>query len=548
MLKITPPVTPYQPHALLRVYAYYRVALALVLLGLFFPAVSPFPETLGIHYPSLFAYTLYLYLFITLITLIRLYNSRFQSSDQFMFLVCFVDVVCLALLTHASGGIDSGLGLLLLVTVSAASITLSGQIAILIAALATLAILTSAVLDALYHQASLNNLLPAGLLGFLLFVTSQLFLYLTRRIRFSVAEAERQAQRRAEAQQLNEMIVRRMRTGLVVLAGDGHIRLMNESAARLLDMPHAVDSYSMADISSEGIPGFQQCLQQWRAFPRVRVRTLRMRDDGPELQLNFAALNPREHSDTLVFVEDVKETMQQAQQMKLASLGHLTANIAHEVRNPLGAISHAAQLLAESPQLASHDRRLCDIIQTHSRRVNQIVENVLQLSRRHRPQPEKISLQEWLKRFVQHYHQSHTGDSHIDIHGDSAEILINVDASQMEQVMTNLCDNALRHSAQATGKASVVLRAYLDPSLGTPCLDIVDDGKGIAAENIPRIFEPFFTTESQGTGLGLYIAREICEANQAQLTYKRNAEGKSCFQISFSHPDKSLINPDLYLT
>lgn len=548
MSKTTNPVTPYHPHALLRVYAYYRVALALVLLSLFHPSVSPFPDALGTYYRSLFAYTIYTYLVVTLVTLARLYNSRFQSSDQFMFLVCFVDVVCLALLMHASGGIDSGLGLLLLVTVSAASITLNGQIAILIAALATLAILTSAMLDVLYQQTSLNNLLPAGLLGFLLFVTSQLFLYLTRRIRFSVEEAEQQAQRRAEAQQLNEMIVRRMRTGLMVLAGDGRIRLMNDSAARLLDMPHAIDSYSTADISSAGIPGFQQCLQQWRISPRTRIRTLRLREGGPELQLNFAALNPREHSDTLVFVEDVKETAQQAQQMKLASLGHLTANIAHEVRNPLGAISHAAQLLVESPDLKSHDRRLSDIIQTHSRRVNQIVENVLQLSRRNRPQPEKISLLGWLKRFVQHYHQSHTGDIQIDIYCDNADIMINVDASQMEQVMTNLCDNALRHSAQATSKAHVLLQGYLDQSLGTPCLDIVDDGTGIAAENISRIFEPFFTTESQGTGLGLYIAREICEANQAQLTYKRNAEGKSCFQISFSHPDKSLINPDLYLT
>lgn len=197
--------------------------------------------------------------------------------------------------------------------------------------------------------------------------------------------------------------------------------------------------------------------------------------------------------------------------------------------------------------MESHDRRLSDIIQTHSRRVNQIVENVLQLSRRHRPQPKKISLQEWLTRFVQHYHQSHVGDIQIDIHCDDPDIVVNIDASQMEQVMTNLCDNGLRHSAHATGKAHVLLQGYLDPSLATPCLDIVDDGAGISTENSSRIFEPFFTTESQGTGLGLYIAREICEANQAQLTYKRNAKGKSCFQISFSHPDKSLANPDLYL-
>jgi two-component system sensor histidine kinase PilS (NtrC family) len=547
MLQIPTPVTAYQPRTLLRIYAYYRVALATTLLGLFHPAVSFFPEALGSQHSSLFAYTIYSYFAVTLITLARLYSRGFQSSDQFMFLVCFIDVVCLALLMHASGGIDTGLGLLLLVTVSAASITLNGQIAILIAALAALAILTSTLSGLLYQKASLNNLLPAGLLGFLFFVTSQLFLYLTRRIRDSVAEAELQAQRRTETQHLNEMIVRRMQTGLMVLAGDGRIRLMNDSAARLLDMPQAVDSYSAVDISSTSIPGVQQRLEQWRASPRTRIKPFHLREGGPELQLSFAALNPQEYSDTLIFVEDVKETLQQAQQLKLASLGHLTANIAHEVRNPLGAISHAAQLLAESPQLPVDDQRLSHIIQTHCLRVNQIIENVLQLSRRLPPRPEKISLREWLTNFIQHYQQSHTGNILIEVQCDHPDIIINVDASQMEQVMTNLCDNGLRHSAQATGKATVLLQAYLDPSLGTPCLDIIDDGAGIPTENIPRIFEPFFTTESQGTGLGLYIAREICEANQTQLTYKRNAEGKSSFQINFSHPDKSLINPDLYL-
>lgn len=540
------PVTAYRPHALLRVYAYYRVALALVLMALFHPAVTPFPDALGKQSPSLFAYTIYSYLTITLLSLARLYSSRFQSSDQFMFLVCFVDVFCLALLMHASGSVESGLGLLLLVTVSAASITLNAQIAVLIAALATLAVLTSTGIEVLYKNASLNNLLPAGLLGFLLFVTSQLFLYLTRRIQSSVAEAELQTQRREEAQQLNEMIVRRMRTGLVVLAADDRIRLMNDSAARLLDIPEGTNHYAMTGISAANLPGFYPYLQQWRASPRTRIKTLHLREGGPELQLSFAALNPHQHSDTLVFVEDVRDMTQQAQQMKLASLGHLTASIAHEVRNPLGAISHAAQLLAESPELHSHDRRLADIIQTHSHRVNRIVENVLQLSRRNRPQPEKIQLQKWLERFVQHYRQSHQGDIQIDIHCHSADIVINVDASQMEQVLNNLCDNGLRHSEKATGRAYVLLEGYLDPSLDTPCLDIVDDGAGIPAENIHNLFEPFFTTESRGTGLGLYIAREICEANQAQLIYKRNREGKSCFQISFAHPDKSLLNPDLY--
>jgi two-component system, NtrC family, sensor histidine kinase PilS len=524
-------------YELLRVYAYYRLTLAVLLLVLFFS--QWITNILGSSNPVLFRFTLVLYTIITVISLIRIHAHHFQPSDQHLFLIFFVDIVSIGLLMHSSNGVSSGLGLLLVVTVSAASITLYGQLSTLIAALAALIILASAFYNTLLDsEAHPGDLLSAGLTGFLLFVTSQLFGYITRRMQIASSEAELQTQRRVQTQQLNELIVQRMHTGIVVLAPNGLIRLMNESAALLLGLPWAA-SKKTADISFSHIPALHQCLQQWHHSPHARIKPIKLKDAGPELQLSFSGLDKTRNSDVIVFVEDTRKIAQHAQQIKLASLGHLTANIAHEIRNPLGAISHAAQLLSESDTLSPHDHRLSEIIQTHSRRVNLIIENVLQLSRRNKSIPMRINMQAFLEKFISSYRQTHPGDLQIRLECPDRSIDLNIDASQIEQALSNLCDNGLRYSFRATGKASLLLRGFVDPLLGTPCLDVIDDGPGIPKENASNIFEPFFTTEAEGTGLGLYLAREICESNQARLDYIRTADGKSCFQISFSHADKA---------
>ena len=523
---------------LLRVYAYYRLIIALLLSILFFS--QWITNILGSSNPTLFRYVLVLYTLITIITLVRIHRPHFQPSDQHLFLIFFVDTVSVSLLMHGSDGVSSGLGLLLVVTVSAASITLYGQLSTLIAALAALILLASAFYNMLQnYSAHREDLLSTGLIGFLLFVTSQLFAYITHRMQVAADEVELQTQRRIQTQQLNELIVQRMHTGIVVLAPDGLIRLMNESAALLLGFPPANARRLDDDLSFSQVPALYECLQQWYQSPHARIKPIKLKEAGPELQLSFSGLNKTRNSDVIAFVEDTRKIAQQAQQMKLASLGHLTANIAHEIRNPLGAISHAAQLLSESDTLGSHDHRLSEIIQNHARRVNLIIENVLQLSRRKKSLPARVNMQSFLEKFVGNYRQSHPGELQIRLECPNIPVFLNIDASQIEQALNNLCDNGLRYSLKATGTARLLLHAFVDPTLGTPCLDVIDYGPGITRENAGNIFEPFFTTEAEGTGLGLYLARELCESNQARLDYLRTADGKSCFQISFSHADKT---------
>ncbi len=242
----------------------------------------------------------------------------------------------------------------------------------------------------------------------------------------------------------------------------------------------------------------------------------------------------------LVFIEDMSKITQQAQQMKLASLGRLTAGIAHEIRNPLGAISHAAQLMEESPHLDKGDLQMLDIIRRHSRRVNGIVENVLDLSRRRTANADLIDVSDWLKEFKSDYLQTQeeSADSIIDLSLAPNVPPARFDKSQIEQVLVNLCDNGLRYSQQQTGQRRIEIRAGATVDGERAYLDVRDSGPGISQEHQGSVFEPFFTTDKSGTGLGLYLARELCEANQAHLSLVDDNQPGCCFRITFAHPGR----------
>jgi len=234
-------------------------------------------------------------------------------------------------------------------------------------------------------------------------------------------------------------------------------------------------------------------------------------------------------------MEDSATLAKQAQQLKLASLGRLTASIAHEIRNPLGAISHATQLLDESEALNDSDQRLITIIGDHTQRVNAVVENILQLSRPGSSTPQQIRMQQWLEKFADEFARSgNCQPQQISVLVTPADLEVYMDPSLLHQVVWNLCQNAMRHGTQGTTPFELRMVCELSPVSLKPQLDIIDNGAGIAPDIADTIFEPFFTTRSSGTGLGLYIAREICENNQSHLDYIPTAEGGSCFRITFN--------------
>jgi two-component system sensor histidine kinase PilS (NtrC family) len=514
--------------ALMRVYLYYRFVLGSLLFTMFISGLAT--DVLGNSYQELFYWTALTYAGISLATLTIVRVDSLQTSVNRIFAFLIIDLIAILLMVHASGGIESGLGYLFLVSTAIASMFLRAQLCLAFAALTSLFVIGEALYLSQMEIIDNQDIFSAGVLGLLIFGTALAFQYLTNKIRASDIEAAVQAKYAEHLQRLAQLIVARMRTGIIVVDSQNQVELINESAIQLLGLPPA-GTYNHRKL--ESFCNLATPLQSWRDCAEPTASRHHQVRGGQEVRINFAPLDTGADARTLLFLEDHRMLAQQAQQLKLASLGRLTASIAHEVRNPLGAISHAAQLLSESSHIHEDDLRLTEIIYQHSRRVNQIIENTLVLSRRRNPNPEVIKLGSWLPRFVSDYEAGK--EAEISLTFESPDIVAKIDPVQLNQILTNLCDNGLRYSRLQTGRAHVLLKAGMAGNGETSYLAVIDDGPGVTDEQLQQIFDPFFTTDEQGSGLGLYISQELCEINQASLHYQRTSDNKSCFRIDFSH-------------
>lgn len=464
-------------------------------------------------------------------------RHRWLSFDTQLNTHMLVDIVAITLLMQASGGITSGLGVLLVVSIGSGSLMTSRRIAVLYASIASISLLGEQAYTSLYNSGDVYYT-HSGILGATLFATALLANALARRVVESEALVAKHSVDLANLEQLNEYIIQHMQTGIIVVDAHNHIRLMNESAWLMLDMPAAFTDKPVKHASG----ALAEQLLYWQKDPGYITRPFRSSNTSPTIMPKYARLGNDGASGILVFLEDMSATAQQAQQMKLASLGRLTASIAHEIRNPLGAISHAGQLLNESKEMDSGDRRLTQIILDHAGRMNTIIENVMQLSRRDRAEPVLFDLHHWLEDFREEFIRNENIPDDVlaitraDVGMATADTHVRMDPSQLNQVVWNLCRNGLRHSADYPGVPKVELLTSRQDETNSPYLDIIDHGPGIDNDKAEHIFEPFYTTEAKGTGLGLYIARELCEGNQARLDYIAIPQGGSCFRITFADP------------
>jgi two-component system sensor histidine kinase PilS (NtrC family) len=512
----------------LRLLTFYRLILASVLIILFYSI--PENITFGEYRPVLYTLTSLFYLGFALVAgfMARLRRPRYEFQTTFQILV---DIVVITLLTHASGGLASGLGILLIIAVAAGSLLVAGRIAFLFAAVATMAMIVEQFYSIqLLGLARSIGYTQSGLLGIALFATASLAYFMARRVRESEALARRRGIDIANLSKLNEHIVQRLQAGIIVTDNLHNIRLINTTARKLLGIVVSSEHMPLAQLA----PTLNLQLLDWKRSPGKETAPFESASSGTRILPHFTLLDTAEGQGALIFLEDMSAMDSQAQQMKLASLGRLTASIAHEIRNPIGAISHATQLLDESDAIGKDDQRLMTIIQEQTRRVNAIVENILQLSRPASSVPRSIELDDWLTRFTDEFvHSGACNPEQLSTSVTPRDITAWMDPSQLHQVVWNLCENAIHHGSDENGSARIRLRATLSGTLGTPQLDIIDNGPGIATDMTDQIFEPFYTTRSSGTGLGLYLARELCGINNARLSYQPAAEGGSCFRISF---------------
>ena len=482
--------------------------------------------SLGERSPTLFLATSIAFVVIAVISLITITRGwpsfRVQACFQFG-----MDAILITLLGSASGGISSGLHLLLLVSVAAGGVVLPGRTSLFFAAMGTILALIEHSASILTYPIVSGTYTQVGILGFALFSTSLVINFVATRLKKAEAVAKRSVSDLAKLSKLNELVVARLDTGILVVDQQANVQLSNTRAKSLLSFDDANTLKQVNQLLHERFTNWQKGNEQGQP--------IRLTTHGPNIALRFVPVSDQVDANVVIFLEDLSYTEQQAHQLKLAALGRLTSAVAHEIRNPLGAISHAGQLINESKDLTPADRRLVDIVNQQSDRINLIIKSILSLGRPHTSEPILMDLDDWLGKFRTNFIQIHGCDAD-NLTLSPTKLEVYMDPDHLHQVLTNLCENAIRHGNGHNGNASatqVLMSGGHTEKEGSPFLDVANDGPVIPRELEDKIFEPFFTTDGNGTGLGLYLARELCQDNNAQLDYIRTNEGNR-FRIKFN--------------
>ena len=509
----------------------YRLLLALLSVGVMF---SKLRDAFAIADSPVLAQTtsvVWLLLALMIFLVGRADRTRFHSQVA---IGLVFDLLAAIILTRELGGIDTGLPLLLIPAVGAAALLLPRALAIGFAAASAAGVLALAhgLLRFGADAPVGGDLAQAIFYAVIYMATSFLGYFVTQRTRESQQLARQRGEDLADQTSLNELIIRRMRTGILVIDHHAQIRLMNEAAWYLAGMPS-----SKVTALRRLAPELAERLESWRASGEHELHPMSLAEGVPSIVPRFAHMGSDRLGTVLLFLEDTSMVSRRAEEMTLASMGRLAASIAHEIRNPLGAISHSAQLLAESEDLGKGDQRLTEIIVNHCRRMNRIIESVLGLARRERAKPENIKLEPWLNDFVRDFLASN------DVPASALQTLVQprdvaalIDPDQLQQVIWNLCQNALKYGRHEDQPPRVLIRVHRESQSGAPQIDVIDYGPGIAPEDVQNIFQPFFTSSTDGTGLGLYIASQLCRSNQGSLEYLNDPEGGSCFRVTMANP------------
>ena len=512
----------------------FRLLVPIVLLLSF--AIPGQPHFVGDAHPDLFRSACYGYL-LTGIVLTAVLKRRTRTTVWHAYVPVIIDISVLALIIYASGGAETGLGILLVVPIVGLSVITGTRGALLVAAGAVLALLGQQFASLVNDSTNPLGFAQAGYYGAVLFVVAAGGVFMARRLHESEAVIRQRELDLANLAELSEYIVQHLRESIVVIDAENRVRLINESARYLLGS-EARPGALLGEIS----PRLLYHVESWRQRPEGvsgEPASFVAADGGREVEAHFAALGRQRPAPLIAFLNDPSQLAERVQQTKLAALGRLSASIAHEIRNPVGAMSHAAQLLAETSDLGLQERRLTEIITHNADRVSTIISNVLQLSRREETHPERLDVGDWVTEFMVEFRATlQLSESQFRVVVAGAALEARVDPTHLRQIVWNLCENAIRHSAESPGAPPVDVLIARFQSSGRPFLEIADRGPGIPDALAERIFEPFFTGRTGGTGLGLFIARELAQCNGALLLYEPRAGGGCIFRVVFADPQR----------
>ncbi len=515
--------TGYKPRSTnwtsIRLLNVYRFGLAAIFFSQSFVSQSPLLKIANL---GLYSWTSLGFLVLSLVWVLASWIER-RGFHQQVLLQIYGDTILIILLMHACGGITSGIGMLLIISIAVTGLLAEQSLSIIFASLASLGLLAEHIYSSINIEGYIGTSTQVGILGATLFATAIVTRKLTLRVRSSEQLIQQRERDVALLSALNQEIIENLQAGVIVLGKSYHVRHINRAATQMLHFEEDRSISLRIDA-----PQLLAALEHWQQQPD-RVTPLLPSETGIDnTQVSFHLLESKSQENILIFINDVSTIKNSMQQAKLASLGHLTASIAHEVRNPLGAISYAAQLLSENSDLADSEHRMTEIILQHTQRINHIIEDILKISRGNQTAMETINLETWLENFTAEFCLSNQAEKNCFVLEFSADVsLILFDPVHLNQVMTNLCSNALNH-----GNTEKPVHIIINSTRIPFRIEIADEGPGIADENIDKIFEPFFTTSHQGSGLGLYIVSQLCELNDSTISVERNLYNGTSFIIN----------------
>lgn len=468
---------------------------------------------------------LYLFGALGLFALLYIYQERIRRQLVVGFAV---DMLMLTLVLYSGVASDLQVVLLYMVVVAASFMLLRLPQAVVVTAVAVLSLTFQQVYYLVYRQVGFLTFGDAMMLSVSLVAVGFLSWSISQRLANAEQNAHRQAREIMRLNAINKEVINNMESGIIVVSSSGRVLIINRTAQELLNLDLGKASGLERVMEAERILVRQYPeLDKWYRYQNDEqslIVTPKTQTNSLTNRLRVSKKHLPEFGKLLI-VEDLSLEQHLAQQLKLASLGQLSASIAHEIRNPLSVISQASEMLMAINQ-ASDDNdmnELCEMIFLHTKRINRIIEDVMRLSRQEPPRQEVLTLQSWLPAFLQQYYEGEN-----IAFENQGQTQIRFDPSQLEQIFINLVNNALRHTKKIKGKPDVEI--FVHRTGQELLIDVLDNGEGVSAQGLQNLFNPFYTTSKGGTGLGLYLSQAFSEANNARLVYVPNSE-RTCFRL-----------------
>lgn len=490
----------------IRYFNLYRLVVASVF-AIFGSAIH-----LGQAAPELFETTVVAYwLLAMLFAVLQMQGDAF--AERALGVEVAVDILVLAVFMYASGGNRSGVPFLIMTFVAGAGLVGRGRMVLGAASFATFTILLEQLYRLWTEQQNTVDFTRAGIICVGFFFVAIVARFLAQRALINEALAAARGKDLERQWRVNARIIEDMQDGVVVVNADGVVRHVN---------PRAEEWLGAALRSGDHLARASSIL--FHASGEM-AETCYVESTGKNLRLRYVEVgHPGFAGDRIIYLEDTDRLQAQAQQIKLAALGRLTANIAHEIRNPLSAVSHAGELLADEKR-QEVQVRLLRIIRDNAARIERIIRDVLELGRRDRGMPESLDLVEFVRGFVDEF-SSYSSIPRVAVRivADDVSVPAKVlfDRVHLYQILSNLVGNAWRYCSKSEDAIQLLFRDLDERRI---VLAVMDDGAGIKPDDRPKLFEPFFTSDPKGTGLGLYTARELAEANGASLNLAESPLG-----------------------